>query len=300
MTIYRWNTKVSGAGSWFLPENQWSVWQTIVKTASWYQWANPSGGDVQVSTQANNILQSWMKIRAWTEWDYESLGVYDNNTVYLTVSWAATPWQPWVNTIAYYEFDNDLTDSSGNSRDLTLATWSVTYGTASWWGKYAYFDTSTYTTSTSWFPTIDFDNDSYTVSYYWQPKIIYTSWFYSVFDWSISGSDPRWIRVTNSFNVWWFSSRYPAVINTWYYITIVREWANCSYYVNGTLVDSTVITWTWQSWSHTPLLQINSIWSNSNYVNNNYLGEFIIEDKARTATEISNYFNQTKSDYWIS
>ena len=57
----------------------------VTKTASGYEWQAPSGWDVMVSTQANNILTSWMKIWAWTQANYESLGTYDNNTVYLTI-----------------------------------------------------------------------------------------------------------------------------------------------------------------------------------------------------------------------
>ena len=41
--------------------------------------------DSMISTQANNILQSWMKIRAWEETDYANLWTYDSNTLYLTV-----------------------------------------------------------------------------------------------------------------------------------------------------------------------------------------------------------------------
>lgn len=43
------------------------------------------GWDVLVSDQANNILTSWMKIRAGTQANYEALSSYDNNTVYLTI-----------------------------------------------------------------------------------------------------------------------------------------------------------------------------------------------------------------------
>jgi hypothetical protein len=44
-----------------------------------------AGWDVLVSDQANNILTSWMKIWAGTQVNYEALGTYDNNTVYLTI-----------------------------------------------------------------------------------------------------------------------------------------------------------------------------------------------------------------------
>ena len=69
----------------FNPWNAWTTWQVLTKTADGYEFANPSGWDVMVSSQANNILTSWMKIWAWTQANYESLGTYDNNTVYLTI-----------------------------------------------------------------------------------------------------------------------------------------------------------------------------------------------------------------------
>ena len=70
---------------WFDPSNAWTTGNVLTKTASGYEWAAASGGDVKVSSQANNILTSWMKIWAWTQANYNSLGSYDNNTVYLTI-----------------------------------------------------------------------------------------------------------------------------------------------------------------------------------------------------------------------
>ena len=40
---------------------------------------------IWLSSEANNILTSWAKIWAWTQANYEALGTYDNNTVYLTI-----------------------------------------------------------------------------------------------------------------------------------------------------------------------------------------------------------------------
>jgi hypothetical protein len=48
-------------------------------------WSAPSWWDVMVSSQTGNILTSWMKIWAWLETDYQNLGTYDSNTVYLTI-----------------------------------------------------------------------------------------------------------------------------------------------------------------------------------------------------------------------
>lgn len=65
-----------------------TVWTNgqVLTVVSWAAaWANASGWDVLVSDQANNILTSGMKIRAWEESDYANLGSYSNNTLYLTI-----------------------------------------------------------------------------------------------------------------------------------------------------------------------------------------------------------------------
>lgn len=38
-----------------------------------------------VSSQPNNVLNDWVKLRAWTQANYESLSSYDSNTIYLTL-----------------------------------------------------------------------------------------------------------------------------------------------------------------------------------------------------------------------
>lgn len=67
---------------------EWMVWYDTTNDAlkvydgSAWKWV---GGWIWISSQANNILTSWATIWAWTQANYESLGTYDNNTVYLTI-----------------------------------------------------------------------------------------------------------------------------------------------------------------------------------------------------------------------
>lgn len=63
----------------------WTDGQVLSKVSGNIAWATPSGWDVVVSSQPNNILTTWMKIRAWTETDYTNLWTYNSNTLYLTV-----------------------------------------------------------------------------------------------------------------------------------------------------------------------------------------------------------------------
>lgn len=77
--------------TWAVTVSEFTPWGTattgyvVTKTANGYEWSAPSGWDVVVSSQTGNILQSWMKIRAWLETDYWNLGTYDSNTLYLTI-----------------------------------------------------------------------------------------------------------------------------------------------------------------------------------------------------------------------
>ena len=59
--------------------------RTINWTSVLWSWDITTSSDVMVSSQSWNILTSWMKIWAWTESDYQNLGSYDQNTVYLTI-----------------------------------------------------------------------------------------------------------------------------------------------------------------------------------------------------------------------
>ena len=79
------STKTPSLIYFFAPATAGTQWQVLTKTASGYEWANASWWDVMVSSQSWNILTSWMSIWAWTQSDYDGLGTYDSNTVYLTI-----------------------------------------------------------------------------------------------------------------------------------------------------------------------------------------------------------------------
>ena len=76
---------ISSVWDFFAPWGTATTWYVVTKTASGYEWQAPSGWEVMVSSQSWNILTSWMSIWAWTQSDYDGLGTYDSNTVYLTI-----------------------------------------------------------------------------------------------------------------------------------------------------------------------------------------------------------------------
>ena len=84
--------------------------------------------------------------------------------------------------------------------------------------------------------------------------------------------------------------------NTRYYLVAVIK-DNVSYsYINWNLIHSQSYSNSATSWN----LFLNGTGNySSNYYTSWRISELIIENKARTATEISNYYNWTKANYGL-
>lgn len=72
--------------------SQWDMWYDTVNDvlkiydgSNWNEVGSWGGWDVIVSTQANNLLTTGMAIRCGTQANYESLGTYDSNSLYLII-----------------------------------------------------------------------------------------------------------------------------------------------------------------------------------------------------------------------
>ena len=53
----------------FSPSNAWTTGNVLTKTAWGYEWAAPSGWDVVVSSDSDNVLTTWAGLWAWDEAD---------------------------------------------------------------------------------------------------------------------------------------------------------------------------------------------------------------------------------------
>lgn len=88
LAVFDWTTgkliKDGGIVPTWVP-SWWTDGQVLSKVSWNIAWATPSGWDVMVSSQTGNILTSWMKIWAGLESDYQNLGTYDSNCLYLVI-----------------------------------------------------------------------------------------------------------------------------------------------------------------------------------------------------------------------
>lgn len=283
--------------------SEWDLWydttNSAMKVWDWTAWQSVWWWDVLVSDQANNIFTPWMKIWGGTESDYQSL-TPDSNTAYLLLAGWPTPRQPWVNTIAYYPLDstNTVNDLSWNNYNLTNK-WNVTFGVNNWvdcatfWNSTPRWLVNTSANIISWQYTyltwINMDMSSY--AWGWARVFGWTSNFF-ILIWELPNNHnmcPQrpmtdWVTLT----AWWH-----LVCFVWDVTT-----GNFTSYLDGVSVSS----WIGLSWSMSWIV----IWAKENdYTHSDdrfkwNMSAIIWENKQRTSQEISDYYDLTKWDYWIS
>ena len=212
-------------------------------------------------------------------------------------------WQPWANTLAYYDFENDI----GTTMVNQASTWNTYdgtyYSTPSYWTtadgkKYLICNTNYWYT-----PIIPFDYDNVTINI----------WLYNPtqnHEWYTFGTGLWSYPAPNIFNtcydgsmilgIWWGNTTLQLSSYYWWHlITLIADSSNDKIYIDGILVS----TWSnWYSSTNGYNIWIWTIYEQKHQTAKIFEWNFwavMVEDKVRTATEISNYFNQTKSNYGL-
>lgn len=254
-----------------------------------------------------------------TTYYYWAFAVADNGTEIISNIESVTPdnkWQPWANTLVYRPVDWDMKDYSWNWYDLQ---WSPTsYETLSSWLKVWVFDWNVnprpwniYPNTAPILQVTQHNTNNFTVSF-WINVVTFTTetWIMYV-QWTGSYQAFYWlVNNTNTFRFWlgnWAWSDFAFKdfnttnsANTWYHIVFVYDYNSWSPYVkcykDNVLLDTinTNAFNNWNAWDCWTIMY-------SHYDNScKKISRWIIEDKVRTAQEVSDYFDSTKADYWIS
>lgn len=212
-------------------------------------------------------------------------------------------WQPWANTVAYYPLDTNFNDFSWNWYNLSKGSWTF-ITTLSWVGCASFNgeQNQAYAANSS----VPAWNTNSALAWVYCTRGNYTQQWVLC---SGSNSDTweiRWMGVVQNkayvtdwktFDAPWTSDIY----NGWHLICFTRtsgQWIKL--YVDGSLeTTSTVLGNRSATWL--------TIWAKSvwwPYLNHTepfkwYISNVIFENKIRTATEILDYYNNTKSNYWL-
>jgi hypothetical protein len=189
-------------------------------------------------------------------------------------------WKPWSNTIAYFPFEDDILDKVGSA--VISATWTKQI----LWYKFDLTGSAAISNITNskfccfwikFWATKSWVDQTPTL-WLWELTYNYNhnnSNFLKKFSYQYSSS---WYWTSNTYSA---SSWQRYLFAYWYNGT------NAVVYVNGTKVmDVQTSLYSWIKWR---------LWTNIDET----LSELIFEDRCRTEQEISNYYKQTKSTYWL-
>lgn len=239
-----------------------------------------------------DLVNSTFYTNAWT-WTFTKWADVYLNKLKEAYLWAGK-WQPTSNTYAYYPLTENANDYSGNNRNLTAAS-AITYSESNW----AYLPNSAHTwmvewfnITTSWTWTFSWwqktiavrDGDCRGIDIYWgaSSRRLFTAW----------NSNTQTFNRSNS-NTFWSTTE---TANVWYLNTVTLNNGTLTSYVNGVQLSSgsvaTGYTSSYFRWGQ----EYNNGANRQLY---GYLKDIIIENKVWTATEISDYYNSVKWNYWL-
>ena len=312
-----WNHYQWGNNYGFPSNSSVSTSSTLVDASNYWPWNYYSNSTFRTTSSSpydrssvqNDNLRWWKSIS--TTWEIKNIYVWTTaaKAVYVgTTKVRPTGWwsyTPTANTIMYFPLTSDAVDLIHwvtLTAQNTTPTWTSPSGTSV---PCAYFSSAWYfakTTSTSYLVTW---NAARTIS--WWIRFTWTSrtsvacyWTWSsnqMFTLYYNDWTPRW-----RFTQWgsWSSYGSTPSMNTWYNVVVTFDGSYVRWYINWNLD----VTWSkslntsnarmyiaWdmsQTWSAVP-----STWLQG------YVSEVIFENIAWSQTQVTNYFNSVKSNYWL-
>lgn len=295
---------------WTIPPTTFQKSELVRKIGS--APTSPSDWTLVVTETVKDMYKTVWYVDQWlTDWEtyyyrvfsYSDLGgISYCDAVSVTVS---SQWQPWVNTIAYYKFDGNLNDETGNTTAIIVAG-SANYAN-DWDGES--FNANAQNAIKTTIPPSTFSS-AFTISFWLKlnsvPSMFRICWWI--------GSGWNWDYMNIQYESWnWWLQVYNNARTSWTWTPTTWTWCNM------------VIVWWWTANDLKAYLNwVEMTKTNNSYdyvvssaisigicCNNGYQGifgeilpwlmdSFIVESVAWTWTDATNYYNQTKWDYWIS
>ena len=225
---------------------------------------------------------------------------YKVKKIYVGANLVRPKWKPWSNTVAYYPLTENANDYSWNWYNATniWATFSSDWAYFWTYDKRISLPTMTIwqiATINLWVKTPDwltwvkdfslyFDrSSSYRNILFWLATswVVWNTWNNSTTQHNFIISEKFWTGWTNM-----------VLVKTWTTVTIYQNWTQI-------WTDSGWYNVTLPWWRNTVTIWHNTLMTSDTQAAVWYLKDYIIENRVWTSTEVSNYYNQTKSNYWL-
>lgn len=211
-------------------------------------------------------------------------------------------WQPWSNTLLYLPLKSDTADHSWNNvrnTNVLTTSWTITFDSSVANIPVAYFNWSSwiytvpkYTTVHSictvlvWVRYNSHSNMPAIIRTWWTCLYVQNSWVtWEAFYWTTSAGS----YVNSSL----------LADNTWQLLWITSDWSISYCYFNWQQVWTINKAPTAIEANDNRPCVWNNVWDSQNRRLTWYVSEIIWETRQRTAQEVSDYYNQTKWNYWL-
>lgn len=283
--------------------NLTTIWQTEQLTAT----IEPTISDHSITWSSDDTTVATVSttglVTCVTPWSCTITATTVNG---LTASCSVEQWwQPWANTLFYYEFEQNLNDSSWNWNNAT-GSW-LGYELLNW--EYVVKNTNNYANLNCpnvW--TLGTGDFTFSVRMY-PPNVssLSSSNYYTIFGYTNNTTPITWP------NIWYWGAEqkiafriiewdvyfwptWSSLDGRWNHIVFTRKDGVCYGYVNNTLVAQ------WTAWTNLPQTATRNVWYRWDYSPRPQTTKYdkaIFENVWWTAQEISNYYNSTKTNYGL-
>jgi hypothetical protein len=204
-------------------------------------------------------------------------------------------WKPWANTYIYYPFTSNLVDQMWNGNTGTM-TWTCTFDSST--GIHVTWRSGNYVTWLSnWINNRNLFTWNVWVKAETTTQASYLIWKATAYastqaQWVNVYSDIQiWICVGNTFYQWWVTQD-----QKWHNMCLVEENNTTKIYIDWNLIS----TQSWWTVNNVSEMQLWWWWQyGTSRACDGYIKDYIVETIAWTADEVSAYYNQTKSNYWL-
>lgn len=204
-------------------------------------------------------------------------------------------WVPCENTIAYFPFKEDALDKVG-SRSLTINDCAVSNWVMNINSQASYMLLS----STIWGSQITGSVWYYywALSTWWWWNTLFAKNWWTYHHILMPATTNNWtVWNIGFYSSWWYPSSKVLELWKWYHIVFVKNWTNEKIYVNAELVLDSNSSFDNNS---------QPLWIISSYNTSGWnqwaqwkMSELFFEDKLWNINEITDYYNLTKSNYWL-
>lgn len=237
MALYRWDTKLSGMGNWFQPENTWTTWQVLKKTATGYNWwditppvtsVNSKTGAVTLTTDDISVAndKNYVSSTEKSTWDWKqsalvswtNIKTINSNSILwswnLEISWLPSWWTTW----------------QVITKTTNWAVWADNPGITISWASFGSFINACKANWTKHTISVSAWGITYTVKWMWFIFVNYNVWHALSINWETVFSD--------SFSSWGYTYMYyawPITVTAWDVISIWKP--SSSWYFSATIYD---------------------------------------------------------------